>query len=187
MARLYLVRHGRAAAGWSEDPDPDLDEVGRGQAIALAVELAELGPLPIVTSPLLRARSTAAAFEQVWGVPAVVEARVGEIPSPPGEEGELERRGPWLARIMGGTWDDDFVTEELRGWRSGVVDALLGMEDDTVVATHFIAINAAVGEATDDKRVTGFRPDNCSYTVIENAGGALKLVQRGREAATVVR
>ena len=186
MARLYLVRHGHAAAGWSEDTDPDLDELGRTQAVAVAVELAELGPLAIVTSPLRRARSTAAAFEKVWGVPAVVEPRVGEIPSPAGAEGELERRGPWLGRIMAATWDDPVVDTVLQGWRRAVVDALLGMAEDAVVTSHFIAINAALGEATSDRRVTCFRPDNCSFTVIDNAGSRLQLVQRGREAVTTV-
>ena len=28
MARLYLVRHGRATGGWDVDPDPGLDDVG---------------------------------------------------------------------------------------------------------------------------------------------------------------
>ena len=40
MTRLWLVRHGRAAAGWNVDPDPDLDEVGREQADRVAAPLA---------------------------------------------------------------------------------------------------------------------------------------------------
>ena len=34
--RLHLVRHGRAAAGWDDDADPPLDEVGQRQALAVA-------------------------------------------------------------------------------------------------------------------------------------------------------
>ena len=37
MTRVYMVRHGRAAAGWDVDPDPPLDDVGRNQALAVAV------------------------------------------------------------------------------------------------------------------------------------------------------
>ena len=33
MARVHLVRHGRAAAGWDVDPDPGLDAVGRGAGL----------------------------------------------------------------------------------------------------------------------------------------------------------
>ena len=56
MTQLYLVRHGRAAAGWNTDPDPGLDDIGRAQAAAAADRLAPIGPLPIVTSPLRRCR-----------------------------------------------------------------------------------------------------------------------------------
>jgi broad specificity phosphatase PhoE len=187
VSRLYLVRHGQAAAGWSEDADPDLDAVGHAQATAVAKQLSGYGPLPVLTSPLRRARSTAAAFERVWNLSAVVEARVGEIPSPSGPDGALDRRGPWLAEVMRARWDDPSLGEVLQAWRRQVVEALIGLDQDTVVTTHFIAINAAAGQAAADPRVTCFRPANCSLTVLEVAQGRLHLVQWGREATTVVR
>jgi broad specificity phosphatase PhoE len=187
VSRLYLVRHGRAAAGWTENADPDLDQLGRAQAVTVATELAAFGPMAILTSPLRRARSTAAAFERIWNVGAVVDARVGEIPSPPGADGALQRRGPWLGGVMTSRWDDAKLGETLQAWRRQVVEALIGADQDTVVTSHFVAINAAVGYATDDPRVTCFRPDNCSCTVLDVEDGRLKLVERGREAATEVR
>ena len=84
MARLYLVRHGRATGTWVAHPDPGLDDVGREQAARMAEELTAHGPLPLFTSPLRRTRETAAALEQRWAVSAKVEPDVGEIPSPPG-------------------------------------------------------------------------------------------------------
>ena len=39
MARLYLVRHGKATGSWDTDPDPGLDDVGREQAEAMATAL----------------------------------------------------------------------------------------------------------------------------------------------------
>ena len=30
--RIYMIRHGKAAAGWDGDADPGLDDVGRAQA-----------------------------------------------------------------------------------------------------------------------------------------------------------
>lgn len=185
MIRLYLVRHGRAAAGWGEDADPDLDGVGQAQATAVAGSLSGLGPLRVVTSPLLRARSTAAAFERVWTTSAIVDPRVGEIPSP-GGEGALERRGAWLAGVMRARWDDADVGEGLRDWRNRVIDALVGQDQDAVVTTHFVAINTAVGHAVGDPRVTCFRPDNCSVTILEVEADRLHLVERGQEGATRV-
>ena len=43
MTRVYLVRHGRAAAGWDTDPDPGLDALGVGieEGRGLGLELLE--------------------------------------------------------------------------------------------------------------------------------------------------
>lgn len=186
MPRLHLIRHGKAAAAWSEDADPDLDEEGRAQAAGLAEALAPSGPLPVVCSPLLRTRSTAGALLSVFGGTARIDPRVGEIPSPAGPEGELENRGRWLAQIMSRTWDDAEMTAALQAWRAGVIESLLELEDETAVVTHFVAINAAVGQAVGDRRVVVFSPGYCSRTVLDTEGGRLRLVERGAESPTVV-
>src|SRR5439155_21590840 len=82
VSRIYLVRHGKAAAGWGAHLDPGLDDAGRAQAEEMAKALAPSGPLPLVASPLRRTRETAAALERRWAVAARIEPRVGEIPSP---------------------------------------------------------------------------------------------------------
>lgn len=184
MTTLYLVRHGQAAAGWGTDHDPGLDDVGRSQAVAVAAALAPLGPLPIVVSPLRRTRETADAFAGMWpDVSPVVDQAVGEIPSP---TDDLAGREAWLVGVLAGRWSD--LDDGLSAWRRNVVDALLGMGDDTVVVTHFVAINAAVGAATDDDRLVCFRPDNCSVTLLEHdaTGGGLRVVALGAERGTAV-
>jgi broad specificity phosphatase PhoE len=182
VTRLHLVRHGQAAAGWGADHDPGLDDVGRAQAAAVAEALAPLGPLPIVVSPLRRTRETALAFADVWpDVTPVVDPAVGEIPSP---TDDLAGREAWLVGVLAGRWSD--LDDALRGWRRDVVDALLAMRDDTVVVTHFVAINAAVGTATGDDRLVCFRPDNCSVTVLEHDGDVLRVVALGAERGTAV-
>ncbi len=153
----------------------------------MADQLAGQGPLPVVSSPLRRARSTAAALEEVWGVQASIEPRVGEIPSPTGPEGGLAARGAWLRRVLLGRWDDPELDPRVEQWRRALLDALVGIEEETVITTHFVAINAVVGVATGDQRVTCFRPDYCSRTVVEVTGGAIRLVTLGPEAPTEVR
>lgn len=180
-ARVVLVRHARAAAGWGEDPDPGLDDEGRRQAEVAAAALAPAGPLPVLVSPLRRARETAAPLERLWGVEAVVDPAVGEVPSP---VEDLAGRAAWLRTAMGGRWID--LAPEVDGWRRSVVDRLLALTADTVVVSHFVAINAAVGAATGDDRVVCFRPGNCSQTVLEVDGGTLRLVALGEAAATRV-
>ena len=71
--------------------------------------------------------------------------------------------------------------------RSGVnrvVAALLALKTTTVVTSHFIAINVAVGAATQDDRVICFEPDNCSCTRLEVGDGRLRLVELGRQRET---
>ena len=71
VTRVHLVRHGRAAAGWDTDPDPGLDDVGRSQASATAIDLSALESVEhdVVSSPLRRCRETAGFLLERWGRP----------------------------------------------------------------------------------------------------------------------
>jgi broad specificity phosphatase PhoE len=61
------------------------------------------------------------------------------------------------------------------------------MADGTVVVSHFVAINAAVGSATGTDRIVTFSPAHCSRTELEVVDGALRVVALGGEARTQVR
>jgi broad specificity phosphatase PhoE len=183
MTRMYLVRHGRAAAGWDTDPDPGLDEIGQRQAVAVAARLAQFGPLPILTSPLRRCQETAMPLATTWSVESSIEPAVAEIPSPEGIA--MADRIDWLRVAMGGTWGD--LGTRYVGYRDQVVQVLANVPADTVVFSHFIAINAAIGAATGDDRLVVRSLDNCSVTVVDVVDGALQLVESGHEADTLIR
>ncbi|HUO90822.1 MAG TPA: histidine phosphatase family protein [Rhizomicrobium sp.] len=178
MARIYMVRHGRAAAGFGEDMDPGLDALGRQQADAVAEQLKGLGPRLILSSPLRRTRETAAPLATLWSRTPVIEHAVAEIPSPKGVG--LEERVVWLRKLMAGSWRD--VTPELAEWREACVAAVARLGEDAVVFSHYVAINVLMGAATGDHRVVCFSPENCSVTVFDNAGG-LRLLEKGSEAS----
>ncbi|HVU86646.1 MAG TPA: histidine phosphatase family protein [Pirellulales bacterium] len=178
MARVYMVRHGRAEAGFGESMDPGLDALGRSQAEAVAERLKGLGPLPILSSPLRRTRETAAPLSTLWSIKPVVEPAVAEIPSPRGMT--LEGRVAWLRNLMGGSWRD--VTRELAEWREDCIASVAEISRDTVIFSHYVAINVIAGAATGDHRVVVFSPDNCSVTVLETDGAKLTLVEKGNEA-----
>jgi len=182
MPRLYLVRHGRAAATFAEAADPGLDALGRSQAEAVAARLAPLGPFALVSSPLKRARETSEPLAALWRREPAIEPAVAEIPSPPGMG--LAERAEWLRGFMAGSWRD--ASRDLAQWREEAIAALAALRDDTVIFSHFIAINVAAGAAERDDRVILFRPDNCSVTILEVENGALRLVERGHEAETKV-
>ena len=183
MTRIYLVRHGRAAAGWSVDPDPPLDELGAQQAVAVAVRLAPLGPLSILTSPMLRCRQTSAPLAERWRVEPRVEHLVAEIPSPEGVE--MVDRVDWLRTAMEGTWGQ--LGARYTEFRDRAVAFLGGLAQDTVVFSHFVAINAAIGAALGDDRLVLRSLDNCSVTVFDCVSGRLQLVESGHEADTLIR
>lgn len=179
MARLYMVRHGRAEAGFGESMDPALDALGREQADTVAQKLSALGPLPILSSPLRRTRETAAPLAKLWTREPVIEDAVAEIPSPRGMT--LEERVAWLRNLMGGSWRD--ASRELAVWREDCIATVAAIPADTVIFSHYVAINVIMGAATGDDRVVVFSPDNCSVTVFETDGQMLRLIEKGTEAS----
>lgn len=180
-----MVRHGRAAAGWDADPDPPLDELGRSQATAVAERLAAGGVvLPIVTSPLRRCQETAAVLASRWNVTPVIDAAVAEIPSPVGVP--MGERVAWLRQAMAGEWAA--LGSRYTDYRDAVAAWIAARAEDTVVFSHFVAINAAIGAATSDDRLVIASLDNCSMTTFEVDGaGGLRLVEVGVEADTLIR
>lgn len=179
MPLLFLVRHGEPASGWGDAaPDPGLSPLGMAQAVHAARALRRQMVGAAITSPLMRCRETAAAYEMEAAVVARVADGVREVPTPPG----LKDRPAWLAGMMKGRWSDD---ASFAAFRDGVVRTLLAQPHDTAVFSHFVAINAAVGAALGRDEVAIFKPGHCSITIIESRDGALHLVERGAEAAAV--
>jgi broad specificity phosphatase PhoE len=152
------VRHGRTA--WNAEQrfqgqaDPPLDATGEAQALAVATEVAPLGPAVVLSSDLRRARDTAAplvaATGAVWFTdPALREVYLG------GWEGldhdHVKARYPgeyadWMAgrpvRRGGGE------TEAEAGSRAAerMVDELAAWPDDATVAVvaHGLVLRAAL-------------------------------------------
>lgn len=183
MTRVYLVRHGRAAAGWSTDPDPGLDEFGLAQAWDVAARLAHLGPLAVVSSPLRRCQQTAAPLASRWAVSVRTETAVAEIPSPQGVA--MVDRVDWLRGTMAADWAA--LGPRYTEFRDRVVSVVAGLVADTVVFSHFVAINAVIGAAVRDDRLVIRSLDNASVTIVDVNDGALQLVEGGGEADTLIR
>jgi broad specificity phosphatase PhoE len=179
MAKVYLVRHGKAEAGFGDAADPGLDALGHAQAETVAQKLKPLGPLPILSSPLARTQQTAAPLAKLWHQTPVIEDAVAEIPSPPGMT--LQERAVWLRKLMAGSWRD--VSPPLAGWREHCIATVATIPEDAVIFSHYIAINVIAGAAVKDDRMVVFSPDNCSVTIFETDGSSLRLIEKGREAS----
>ncbi len=78
---LLLIRHGLPLRVERDDglpADPPLSAEGRAQAERVALWLAHESIDHIVSSPLLRARETAAPLAEALGLPVEIEPRVAE-------------------------------------------------------------------------------------------------------------
>jgi phosphohistidine phosphatase len=73
--RLFLVRHAEAAAGVPDDLRP-LTPAGRDTARRVGTRLAAEQPDAVLSSPLLRARETAAAIAEAAGLEAEADDRL---------------------------------------------------------------------------------------------------------------
>jgi broad specificity phosphatase PhoE len=113
---------------------------------------------------------------------------VAELPSPPLPP---EARRQWLRRAMSGTWQDlaglaPTGSPDYLAWRLALLDSLARLPHDSVVFSHFIAINAAVGAALCRDDVVCFWPDYASITCVETVNGSLRLIGLGRQAETTI-
>jgi broad specificity phosphatase PhoE len=185
MTTLYLVRHAKPAATWGDAVDPGLDAEGTIQAQRRAGDLnARLANLAIYSSPLKRCIETARPLAELWGVAPKILPAVAEIPSPPLLPAE---RRAWLTAGMQGTWPELQASSpsgspDYLAWRTTLLDALRALSVDSVIYTHYIAINVAVCAAQGNEHVLSFKPGHASVTTLEVTSGCIAVRELGQEA-----
>jgi probable phosphoglycerate mutase len=175
--KIFLVRHGEAAAPWHEADDPGLSQRGREQAAATAEQLqqqVEAG-IRLISSPLLRARETARPLAQNLDAPIAVVEAFREIPAPV----PLAERQEWLRTVARQSWSEQH--ERVQEWQQSLLQQLQQLRQPTVVFTHFMVLNAIVGALTAKDRVVCFLPENASVTTLQWTGDALQLVELGQQ------
>ena len=179
---IFLVRHGEAAASWSEAPDPGLSECGRRQAEHTAKLLMRKvsDDIRLLSSPLRRAIETAEPLANRLRQAVLVEEAFREIPSPV----PLAQRQQWLRQFMQQQWHGQ--EEELTTWRTNTLQRLFHLQHPAVVFTHFLVINTVVGYALDRPETLHFWPANGSITQLRRVGDKLELLALGEEVKTVV-
>jgi broad specificity phosphatase PhoE len=181
---LYLVRHGRTAENAARlllgRLDVPLDQTGRAQAAALAAVAELAGAARVVSSPLARARETAAAL----GPPVEVDERWVEI-----DYGIFDGRALDAAADLWDGWDRtlEFTPpggESLAAMGRRVRSACdeLWTEAttaDVVVVSHVSPIKAAVAWAL------GVGDEVCWRTFLDTA--SITVIGPGRRGAPTLR
>jgi len=178
-----MVRHGQANAAWHESPDPGLSELGQQQALNAAQQLSHLNNRHIISSPLLRCQQTALPFAQAKNTHITIHHEVSEIPTP--NHIAFEQRGPWLQQAMSGTWQQ--LGPKFVDYKNTIGNFVKNLNHDTVIFSHFIAINAVIGYATNNDNLVVAHLDNASITTFHiDDNQNLTIVDTGNQATTTV-
>ena len=191
MINIFLIRHGKASSGWNSQ-DPALDDFGKKQSKELAKKLLNYSSesYDLFSSPLLRCKQTSKPFRLLCNKDITIEDRVSEIPSP---ISDLSKRVIWLKRVLPLNWnelidDKDSIASGLdyNLWRSGIIDFLYSLKNDTFIFTHFVVINSIVSFLNKSEKVIFFNPDNTSITHLTLDKEILKIISLGKESITKV-
>src|SRR5438552_7916639 len=111
--RLFVVRHAEAAPGEPDHLRP-LTGAGREAARALGQELASVGLDAVVSSPLVRARETAAAIAAAAGIEAELDERLAPGATAGDVRAAVRGRGERVA-VVGHQPDCSEILLELTG------------------------------------------------------------------------
>lgn len=181
MRKIYLVRHGEAAASWQQDPDPGLSIAGIRQAESAAEHFSAVPVKCILSSPLARAIQTAEPLSRAKNISIRVNECFREIPSPVNIE--LSKRLEWLRSCAHKPWKS--AAPEIISWRSSLLESLMELADDTVVFTHFMVLNAILAHVQSQPNLVCYQPGYCSILSVE-VGSQIKVVDVGAESESRV-
>lgn len=190
--RIYLVRHGQSEGNrerrFSPNPHIELTALGEEQARAAGRWLAARArPSRIVSSPFLRARSTAAWIAAELGFadeielePGLRERDIGELAGRPYaallEHPSYDVERFWEWRPRGGE-----SLDQVRLRAAPVLDRLAASPGDAVVVSHggvMLALCAHVEGGWHRPRVAR----NCEIVLVERGRAGLRIVESVRMA-----
>jgi probable phosphoglycerate mutase len=196
---LLLIRHAepvRIALGDVEGPaDPQLTARGADQAARLAAWLAVEGVGAIVTSPLRRARETAAPLADALGMVPEVDPGVSEYDADSGEYIPIEelrelKDERWQATIEGRWEDADGIDPAV--FQAAVVPAMEAIVErhpgaKVAVVCHGGVINVYLAHVLGIERRLWFHPEYSSIHRVHAArGGGPRSVTSLNELAHLV-
>lgn len=183
MVRIYLARHGRTAlnaAGVLRGRlDPPLDEVGQGQAAALAAAVARSGEglVAVVASPLARARQTAAAVGAATGLPVSTDDRLADR-----DYGEWAGQVPEAVVARWGSLEAAPGVEPVAAVRSRARAALEELAARTGVGAAAVVAHDAVNRLL----LTALAPSLGDPDALAQEPGCCNVVEKDEDGWTVI-
>jgi broad specificity phosphatase PhoE len=174
---MFLLRHGQSYFNLHftetrRDPgikDPELTPLGAEQAIAAALELADVALTRVIVSPFTRALQTAEPILAMHSVPAEIMHEVREraafvcdIGSPPGL---LAARFPQhdFAHLPAQWWHEGTESLEATAVRADAFRILMAGRGDsatTLLVSHWAFILALTGVSLNNGEILEYEPNS---------------------------
>jgi len=86
---------------------------------------------------------------------------------------------------MAGTWQE--LGQQFVDYKNDIGNFVKNLQHDTVIFSHFIAINAVIGFVTNKDQLVVAHLDNCSITTFHiDENNNITLSDTGNEATTTV-
>ena len=85
--------------------------------------------------------------------------------------------------LRGDDWKN--LSPALNTWRTSCIEFIATLQEDSIIFSHYIAINVIIGHCQNSDKVISYNPDNCSIHHFENSQN-LKIVQLGKQAQTTI-
>lgn len=177
--RLMLIRHAESWANVAgridtEEPGPELSDLGRRQADALASVMAAEPLEAIVASPLVRTQQTAASTARRRGLDVLVRDGLREIAGGVFEgRNDEESRNLYLRTILAWASGEEHI--RMRGGETGTeafdrFDAVTAEMSQAGVSVAALFSHAAMIRGWVGSRVTHLPADFIARTRIPNTG-----------------
>ena len=194
---LLLIRHALPVRvdGGEGPADPSLSSVGVRQAAVVAGALADEPLAAVVSSPLRRARETAAFIAAAHGLDVVVHEGLAEFDRNttwyvPIEELKAARDPRWPAMVEGRLDEDHGIDlETFRAGALGAIEAIIANYAGGAVAavTHGGVINAYVAEVLGAASTSIFYPHYASVSRILASRGGVRSIHSLNEGQRLSR
>ena len=160
---IIFIRHGEAAGKWGDHPDPGLSDKGQLQAEELLKHkgLQNLGNYNFISSPKLRAIQTAGPLAKKFNKEISIDKTFIEIPS---NSIEVSMKQEWLREIM--ECDKNNLPTFVKEWKNDICEKTRSFNNNVVIFSHFMVINALLSELAKIDKLLYFFPDYTSVVKV---------------------
>ena len=181
--KIIFVRHGEAASAYGDHEDPGLSKKGLSQSNDLLRnnKLQNLEEYTFISSPKLRAIETAGPLARKFNKEILIDDIFIEIPS---KDIQINKKQQWLKQLVDTKIKD--LPENVKLWVNNILKRTSGIREHSIIFTHFMVMNALLGQLTKSEKLLCFYPDYTSILEIEVKEGKIKSFSKKNSKKTYI-